>query len=119
MEKILKPEIYPKGWGREEWIYNSEAYCGKFLVFQANKKCSWHFHKIKDETFHLLSGKIIVKYSFEDSLETAKSIELNVGETFNVPPQLRHQMIALTESVLLEISTTHFENDSYRIIKGD
>ncbi len=119
MHPILKSQIHLKGWGREEWIYNSEAYCGKFLVFQAGKKCSWHYHKIKDETFHLLNGKILVKYSFGDSLETADCVELGVGDTFNVPPGLRHQMIALVDSILLEISTTHFEDDSYRIIRGD
>jgi uncharacterized RmlC-like cupin family protein len=67
----------------------------------------------------LLNGKILVKYSFGDSLETADCVELGVGDTFNVPPGLRHQMIALVDSILLEISTTHFEDDSYRIIRGD
>ena len=119
MKTVFRPEIHPKGWGHEKWIYNSEAYCGKFLVFQANKKCSWHFHKIKDETFHLIEGKVLVKYSFEDSLENAECIELEIGDSFNVPPGLRHQMIALEDSIMLEISTTHFEEDSYRIVKGD
>jgi mannose-6-phosphate isomerase-like protein (cupin superfamily) len=116
---VFHSQIYPKGWGSEEWIYNSPLYCGKFLVFQAGKRCSWHFHKIKDETFHLLEGKIVVHFSFGDSLEEANSVELNVGDAFNVPPGMRHQMVAILDSKLLEISTTHFEEDSYRIVKGD
>jgi hypothetical protein len=64
MTTILKPEIHHKGWGSEEWIYNSENYCGKFLKFQSNKKCSWHFHNIKDETFHLQNVQIIFMYTF-------------------------------------------------------
>jgi len=32
---------------------------------------------------------------------------------------LRHQMLALEDSELFEFSTQHFEDDSYRIIRGD
>ena len=119
MNTILRSQMHVKGWGYEEWIYNSTLYCGKFLVFKAGKRCSWHFHKIKDETFHLLEGKIIVNFSMGDLLENASSVELNVGDTFNVPPGMRHQVIAISDTKLLEISTTHFEEDSYRIVKGD
>jgi mannose-6-phosphate isomerase-like protein (cupin superfamily) len=119
VNRILRSQIHPKGWGHEEWIYNSDSYCGKFLVFKAGKKCSWHFHKIKDETFHLVEGKMLVNFSFDDSLEESDQVELNIGDSFNVPPGMRHQMIAIADSKLLEISTTHFEEDSYRIIKGD
>ena len=36
-----------KGWGWERWIVNCEEYCGKLLFFEKDKKCSWHYHKIK------------------------------------------------------------------------
>ena len=41
----------PKGWGYEKWITNNEKYCGKLLYFNKGKKCSWHYHEIKEETF--------------------------------------------------------------------
>ena len=44
-----------KPWGHELWIYNSELYCGKILFFNKGKRCSWHYHEIKDETFSCYS----------------------------------------------------------------
>ena len=32
-----------KGWGYEQWMANSELYCGKLLVVFADKKCSIHY----------------------------------------------------------------------------
>jgi len=108
-----------KGWGWERWIINCEEYCGKLLFFDNGKRCSWHYHKLKDEVFYLQSGLMIVKYSEDDNIEKAKQRVLNPGENFHVYRGLRHQMIALQDSELFEFSTQHFDSDSYRIIKGD
>ncbi len=112
-------EMHPKGWGYEKWIVNKPEYCGKLLFFNKGKKCSWHFHKIKDEVFYLQSGKLLVKYSDDENLENAKELVLNAGDSFHVYIGLKHQMIALEDSELFEFSTQHFEDDSYRITKGD
>ena len=109
----------PKGWGWERWIVNCEEYCGKLLFFEEGKRCSWHYHKLKDEVFYLQSGKMIVKYSEEDDIEQAEELVLNAGDNFHVYRGLRLQMIALEDSELFEFSTQHFDSDSYRIIKGN
>ena len=109
----------PKGWGWERWIVNCPEYCGKLLFFNKGKRCSWHFHKIKDEVFYLQSGKMMVYYSMNDDIKEANQIVLNPGEKFHVPIGLRHQMVALEDSELFEFSTEHFDSDSHRIIKGD
>ena len=108
-----------KGWGYEKWIVNKPEYCGKLLFFEKEKRCSWHYHKIKDEVFYLQSGKLLVKFSDEDNLESAQEAILSPGQNFHVYTGLRHQMIALEDSELFEFSTEHFDEDSYRIIKGD
>ena len=108
-----------KGWGFEKWIVNCEEYCGKLLYFVKDKKCSWHYHKLKDEVFYIQSGKIIVLYSEQDDVEEAEVLVLNKGDKFHVYRGLRHQMIALEDTELFEFSTQHFDEDSYRIIKGD
>ena len=38
--KILKPEVHLKGWGKELWWCNGEKYCGKSLFFTKGKKTS-------------------------------------------------------------------------------
>tara|TARA_B100001123_G_scaffold186958_1_gene213805 strand:- start:4476 stop:4844 length:369 start_codon:yes stop_codon:yes gene_type:complete len=108
-----------KGWGYEKWIVNKEAYCGKLLFFKKGKCCSWHYHKIKDEVFYLQSGKMIVKFSEGDDIQEAEQVLLEPGQNFYIYPGLRHQMVALEESELYEFSTQHFDEDSYRIMKGD
>jgi quercetin dioxygenase-like cupin family protein len=109
----------PKGWGFEKWIVNCEEYCGKLLYFVKGKRCSWHYHKLKDEVFYIHSGKILVKYSDDEELSTANEIVLTPGDRFHVYRGLKHQMIALEDTELYEFSTQHFDEDSHRIEKGD
>jgi len=115
----MEMHFVPKGWGFEKWIVNCDQYCGKLLYFVKDKRCSWHYHKIKDEVFYIQSGKILVKYSDEDNIKNAKEKTLERGDNFHVYTGLRHQMIALEDTELFEFSTQHFDSDSYRIVKGD
>ena len=119
VEKGAPIEIYPKGWGYEKWIVNKEDYCGKLLHMIKGKKCSWHYHTLKDETFYLQDGKILLKYSDDDDIKKAKEIVLNRGDKFHIYRGLRHQMFALEDTDLFEFSTQHFEHDSNRVIPGD
>ena len=112
-------KIVPKGWGYEKWICNTEEYCGKLLHIIKGKQCSWHYHKLKDETFYLQEGKLLVKYSDDDDRDNAKELVMGQGDKFHVYRGLRHQMFALEDTDLFEFSTEHFDSDSYRIMKGD
>ena len=112
-------KIVPKGWGYEKWIVNTDEYCGKLLHFIKGKKCSWHYHKLKDETFYLQEGNLLVKYSDNDNLNEATEIILERGDKFHVYRGLRHQMFAMEDTDMFEFSTQHFDSDSHRIIKGD
>ena len=109
----------PKGWGYEHWIVNKEEYCGKLLFFKKGKRCSWHYHKLKDETFHVHQGKLQVSHGKGDNIDFSDRIILSSGDSFYVPVGLRHQMLALEDTYMYEFSTEHFDEDSYRIIKGD
>ncbi len=109
----------PKGWGFEKWIVNTEEYCGKLLYFVKGKRCSWHYHALKDETFYIQSGQILLKYSDSDDLAYADEIILSKGDKFHIYRGLRHQMLALQDTELFEFSTQHFDEDSYRLIAGD
>ncbi len=112
-------KFVPKGWGFERWIWNDELYCGKLLFFAQGRKCSWHYHKLKDETFYIQSGELLVWYGWDEDFSKAANIILKKGDTFHVPPGLKHQMLGLVDTEMFEFSTTHSDDDSYRIIKGD
>ena len=122
--KSLPIKFVPKGWGFEKWIVNNSEYCGKLLYFVKGKRCSWHYHKLKDEVFYVQSGKIKVFYSegdeiYSEGILKAESVILRPGDNFHVYRGLRHQMITLEDTELFEFSTQHFDSDSYRIEKGD
>jgi len=116
--KPYKPERHEKGWGFEDWVANRD-YCGKLLFFEKGKKCSFHYHEKKHETFYLFSGKMEIKITFGDDISSALSYAFLPGDCLEIPIGLRHQMTALEDSNLFEFSTTHYEDDSKRIIKGD
>jgi len=119
MKTSLEIKLVSKGWGFEKWIVNCDEYCGKLLYFVKGKRCSWHFHKLKDEVFYVQSGKLLVKYSEGDDIDSAKELVLSRGDNFHIYTGLRHQMLALEDTELFEFSTQHFDSDSYRIEKGD
>ena len=108
----------PKGWGDEVIICNHELYCGKLLRFIKGAKFSMHYHILKDETWYVNEGQFI--YRWIDT-QTAEVIEkkLDVGDTVRQRPGQPHQLEALTDGIIFEISTQHFDSDSYRVWKGN
>ncbi len=115
---INKTKIVEKGWGYELWIINNEKYCGKSLFFNPNSKCSMHYHLKKEETWIVKSGKFILRYINGENAEV-NEIHLKDNETYTIPIGLPHQLETETGGEIIEISTEHFEYDSYRIWKGD
>lgn len=111
------PITVDKEWGRELWIHNDEQYCGKILEIELNKCFSMHFHKLKTETWYIISGRLRFDWinleegsSYECELKPETSIEILSG--------LPHRLTALTEGVrIMEVSAQHFDSDSYRIAR--
>lgn len=48
-----------------------------------------------------------------------KTVKLNGGMVVTIPQGNPHQIQALEDSVIVEFSTHHEDEDSYRIQKGD
>ena len=115
-----RPPIHvePKGWGREVWIANSPFYCGKILEIKKGKKCSFHFHKLKTESFYLRAGRLKIRVKEFQNSQEVEEFELEPGECVDVPVGLVHQMEAVEDSELFEFSTQHFDTDSHRIEIG-
>ena len=108
----------PKGWGDEVIICNHEKYCGKLLRFLKGAKFSMHYHMIKDETWYVDQGEFIYRWIDTETAEVIE-VKLNVGDTVRQLPGQPHQLEALTDGVIFEVSTQHFDSDSYRVWKGD
>ena len=115
--KALKPiqNNVPKKWGYEHWIVNNDEYCGKILFIEKGNHSSWHYHKLKHETLYVQAGKLKILFNDSDDYKTAKEIILNPGERLVVYRGLRHRLIALEPTYIIEFSTQHFDTDSIRI----
>jgi mannose-6-phosphate isomerase-like protein (cupin superfamily) len=120
MNRARQPiRIVPKGWGREVWIANNELYCGKILEIKQGKRCSLHYHKLKNESFYLRSGRLLVRVKENADSTVVEEFEMKAGDCMDVPSGLVHQMEALEDAELYEFSTQHFDSDSRRLINGD
>ena len=104
-----------KGWGGEIWFANNEKYCGKELFVLDGLYSSegdFHFHKIKDETFYIMEGTLLLDFFMPG--EPMKSIQLAEGASFRVPPEMRHRFCGWEgDCRFIEVSTHHEDSDSY------
>jgi len=107
-----------KGWGSEEIWATNDKYCGKFMHFNEGAKFSMHFHREKDETWYVLSGKFEVRYIMTQDASFRKEI-LNVGDTWHNAPFEPHQLHCIEAGTIIEVSTPDSVEDNYRVAPGD
>lgn len=84
----------------------NRSYCKKLIVMLPRQKHPYHYHARKEETFQLLHGDL------EVFLEGHRR-KLALGETLLVEPGVWHKFHTLDGAVFEEISTTHFNDDSF------
>ena len=97
-----------KPWGHELIWARTDRYVGKILHVRAGEALSLQYHRMKDETIMVLSGRLSFVY-FEEGQEP-RTRELGPREPFHVTPGLRHRMIAIEDTDVLEVSTTELED---------
>ena len=116
--KKMKSEVVIKGWGKEIVFVNNGEYCGKILSFEKGKRFSMHYHLLKKETWYVSKGRFIFIW-IDTSTGTKHSEYLEVGDVVTNERGEPHQLIALEDADIFEVSTQHFDTDSYRIWKGN
>ena len=117
--KIQHPKRVEKKWGYELWIHNDTDYCGKLLVFtKSGNKFSMHYHMIKDETWYVQKGAFQFDWIDTENGERCYT-QIQQGDVIEIKKGLPHQLTALTEeATIFEVSTQHFDDDSYRIYRN-
>ncbi len=86
-------------------IINRE-YCKKLLVILPGQKHPVHMHKVKEETFQLLYGDLLINIE-------GKERSLKPGDIQTVLRGEKHSFTSVRGAIFEEISTTHVTNDSY------
>ncbi|HEX4421645.1 MAG TPA: hypothetical protein VH165_27220 [Kofleriaceae bacterium] len=100
--------VVDKPWGHELIWAKTERYVGKILHIRAGEALSLQYHRVKDETIMVMRGRMQLIY-FPDG-DQPRSRELTVLEPFHITPGLRHRMIAIEDTDVLEVSTPEIDD---------
>lgn len=84
----------------------NREYCKKVLVQLPGQNHPMHFHKRKEETFQVLWGRMIMNVDGHERT-------LEAGETCLILPGVWHSFRTDGGAVVEEISTTHYNDDSF------
>jgi len=104
-------QIVKKPWGAEIHIVNHNDYCLKYLIFFKDKQFSYHYHVLKKELWHCVYGK------FECVIDKDYFI-FKQGDKIEIERNVKHQLQAIKNSILVEVSTRDYSEDSIRVING-
>ncbi len=97
-----------KPWGKEEILEINNQYMMKRLTMLKGHRCSLQFHKVKQETIYVLTGRLrILSGLSQDHLNLRV---YGSGEHVTILPGLIHRMEAEEDSVCLEASTSEMDD---------
>jgi len=98
-----------KPWGHELIWALSETYCGKVLFVKAGAALSLQFHKEKDESWLVQSGR--AKLELGDVGQKILNEEvIGAGAAFRYRPGTVHRVTAIEDTTILEVSTPHLDD---------
>jgi len=84
----------------------NRKYCKKLVIMLPRQKHPYHYHEKKEETFQLLCGDLEVELG-------GRRIKAEPGDTILVKPGEWHKFHTLDGAIFEEVSTTHYNNDSF------
>jgi mannose-6-phosphate isomerase len=99
---VLKP------WGHEIIFAHTRDYVGKVLVIKAGHQLSLQFHQVKEETIYLHSGEM--RFTLENANGEMEEHLMKPGQSFHIPPNRKHRMLATIDCEIFEVSTPHLED---------
>lgn len=97
-----------KPWGHELIWAQTKDYVGKILHIKKGHKLSLQYHKVKEETIYVASGKMT--FVFESDEGKMVEIPLVAGEAHHVPTGRKHRMIAVEDCDIFEVSTPQLDD---------
>jgi mannose-6-phosphate isomerase-like protein (cupin superfamily) len=115
------PQTLQRVWGDEIIVAETPTYLGKLLRYTAGTAGGLQYHVEKDETFYLHEGRALVDYDAGDG--TLTRVEMVPGMSFHIPPGAVHRFTAVTDCVVFEASTPHYDDrvrmeDHFGVVDG-
>jgi mannose-6-phosphate isomerase len=105
---IRKARKVEKPWGHEEIFAETENYVGKILFIRQGEALSLQYHEVKEETLRVLEGALELVTGSE--VERLESHRIGPETVFHISPRTLHRMVAVTDCLLLEVSTTELDD---------
>lgn len=96
-----------KPWGYEIIYAVTGRYAGKILHIARGKRLSRQFHRQKEETLYLQSGRMELEIGVDDQLERVIMVP---GDSYHLPAGTIHRMTALEDTDVLEASSPELED---------
>src|SRR4051812_2757039 len=96
-----------KPWGYELIWAKTKDYVGKVLHIQKGHKLSLQYHRQKEETIYLQSGKM--QFLIENSTGEIEEIILLPGDCHHIATGKKHRMIAIEDCDVFEVSTPQLD----------
>ena len=105
----FEPRRVEKPWGWELIWAHAEAYVGKVLFVRAGESLSLQFHREKDESWYVESGR--AKLELGDTGDAILNTEVvAAGASFRFRPGTVHRVTALEDTTILEVSTPQLDD---------
>jgi mannose-6-phosphate isomerase-like protein (cupin superfamily) len=106
-----------KPWGHELIWAVTDLYVGKVLFVAAGHSLSLQFHREKDESWYVQSGRAKVELGEVGEAVLVEEV-VTAGAAFRFEPGTVHRVTALEDTTILEVSTPHLDDvvrleDSY------
>ena len=105
----FEPRRVEKPWGWELIWADAEAYAGKILFVRAGESLSLQFHREKDESWYVESGRAKLELG-EAGQEALDEEVVTAGACFRYRPGTVHRITALEDTTILEASTPHLDD---------
>jgi mannose-6-phosphate isomerase len=99
-----------KAWGQELWLVPEGAPFGfKMISINAGQRTSLQYHERKEEANLLLSGSATLWYA-DGPDDPVSECVLHEGDIVHVRPGALHRIAAITDVVLVEVSTPELDD---------
>lgn len=86
----------------------TEHYAGKILRVRAGARLSVQYHREKDETSYVLSGRVLLSQG--DSAEEMTDRTLGPGDSWRSRPSVVHTLEAIEDAEIIEVSTPQLDD---------
>ena len=105
----VEPTKIDKPWGYELIWAETEDYVGKILFVKAGESLSLQFHRQKDESWLVHSGRASIEMAAPgEKLPQAEIV--GAGAVFRIKPGTVHRVTGVEDTTIIEVSTPHLED---------